>query len=304
MVKVFITGGTGYIGSEVALALRRAGHDVYALVRSASSPVAKALAENEVRIVEGDLKKYESFSEVAAQASVLIHAAADYSDFNGVDNLATDAFLKISEESQLRSAERKLLIYTSGILVYPESSAVSDEDTPLDSTPVLAGRRANEQRFLHATHGDGVVLRPGYVYGKRNVNVFYQYFEQAAKGEVYTTTKRTAGWSHIHIDDLAAAYVSVVEAPRGVVKSQVFNLTDDSRTTNEQIARVFSGLAGYTGAITEKTELGWPLANKTVYATSKKLTRYTGWTPKHLGLVDEAELYYAHWKAVTANKTN
>src|SRR5438105_5002704 len=33
-MKVFLTGGSGYIGSAVALALKKAGHDVLALVRS------------------------------------------------------------------------------------------------------------------------------------------------------------------------------------------------------------------------------------------------------------------------------
>ena len=32
-MKVFVTGGTGYIGSAVCLRLKKAGHDVQALVR-------------------------------------------------------------------------------------------------------------------------------------------------------------------------------------------------------------------------------------------------------------------------------
>jgi len=301
MVKVFIAGATGYIGLEVALALRREGHDVYALVRSSSSAAAKVLAENEIRIVEGDLKKPETFIAVASNASVLIHAAADYSDFVGIDNLATDAFLKVAESSQSNS-DRKLLIYTSGVLVYPDSLQIADEDTQLDTNPFLAGRRANEQRFLNATKGDGVVIRPSFVYGKKNVDVFYKYFEQAGKGEVFTTSKLTDGWTHIHIDDVAAAYVKIIESSRAVVRGQIFNVGDDSRTTNEQVAKVFSGIAGYTGAITGKPEQGWPVANKNVYVTSRKLTRLTGWYPKHIALLDEVDIYYNHWKVLAAKK--
>lgn len=33
MKKIFVTGGTGFIGEEVCLGLRRAGHQVTALVR-------------------------------------------------------------------------------------------------------------------------------------------------------------------------------------------------------------------------------------------------------------------------------
>src|SRR6266852_952568 len=37
-MKVFVTGGTGYIGSAVSLRLKKAGHDVQALVHCASDP--------------------------------------------------------------------------------------------------------------------------------------------------------------------------------------------------------------------------------------------------------------------------
>ncbi len=43
MPTVFLIGGTGYIGSYAAAALRRAGHDVTALVRDAAKPEAIAL---------------------------------------------------------------------------------------------------------------------------------------------------------------------------------------------------------------------------------------------------------------------
>eukprot|EP01102_Stenamoeba_stenopodia_P012713 TRINITY_DN4040_c0_g1_i1.p1 TRINITY_DN4040_c0_g1~~TRINITY_DN4040_c0_g1_i1.p1 ORF type:complete len:324 (-),score=79.22 TRINITY_DN4040_c0_g1_i1:143-1054(-) len=296
MVKIFITGGTGYIGFEVALALRRAGHVVYALARSAKSPYAKTLAENEVRVIEGDIQNTASFLDVAKDASVLIHAAADYTAFDKIDSLAIDAFFEaVNQQSKIR----KLIIYTGGILVYPDSRSVSTEETPTDdSIAFLSGRRSLEQRVLTASNADGVVIRPAYVYGKRNVGVFYNYFEQATKKEeVFITTNPSVGWSHIHVDDLAEAYVRIVDAPRANVSGQIFNVTDDSRTTNEEIAREFAGLAGYKGPIASKPEKGWPVANRSVYASSRKLTRITGWYPKHIGILSEAEVYYNHWKS-------
>ena len=75
-MKVFITGATGYVGSHVAQAMSRAGHEVHGLVRSEEK--AKMLAGQEIRPVKGSLQQPESYMPVAEQCSVLIHAAADW----------------------------------------------------------------------------------------------------------------------------------------------------------------------------------------------------------------------------------
>src|SRR5262245_31051227 len=52
-MKVLVTGGTGYIGSAVSLQLKKAGHDVQALVRNKDK--AAALQAAGVKLVQGDL---------------------------------------------------------------------------------------------------------------------------------------------------------------------------------------------------------------------------------------------------------
>lgn len=58
---VFVTGASGFIGEEVALGFRRAGHRVYGLVRSPEK--AAWLAFNEITPVVGDLLKPGSYIE-------------------------------------------------------------------------------------------------------------------------------------------------------------------------------------------------------------------------------------------------
>src|SRR4051812_50074386 len=52
-MKVFLTGGSGYIGSTVALALKKAGHDVLALVRDEAK--GQALKAAGGKLGKGDL---------------------------------------------------------------------------------------------------------------------------------------------------------------------------------------------------------------------------------------------------------
>src|SRR2546427_11634810 len=80
-MQVFVTGATGYVGSSVATAFRRAGHHVWGLTRSQAK--ARRLAQREIEPVVGDLADPKSYADVAAECAVLVHAAFEYAP-NGV----------------------------------------------------------------------------------------------------------------------------------------------------------------------------------------------------------------------------
>jgi len=74
-MKVFVTGGTGYIGSAVALRLKKAGHDVQALVRNKEK--GSALQGAGVKLVQGDLANPAGYSAAAYGAQAVVHCASD-----------------------------------------------------------------------------------------------------------------------------------------------------------------------------------------------------------------------------------
>ena len=73
-MRVFLTGGTGYVGSAVLESLVRGGHHVDALVRN-SEAAAKVQARGAHPVV-GDLMQPASWRAAAAAADGAIHAAA------------------------------------------------------------------------------------------------------------------------------------------------------------------------------------------------------------------------------------
>src|SRR6478752_302525 len=76
-MRVFLTGGTGYVGSAVLDALVRHGHHVDALVRN-SEGAARVQARGAQPIL-GDLTNAASWRDAAAAADAAVHAAVDYS---------------------------------------------------------------------------------------------------------------------------------------------------------------------------------------------------------------------------------
>ena len=76
-MKVFLTGGSGYIGSAVALALKKAGHDVLALVRSEAK--GEPLKKAGIKLAVGDLGNPAGYAGSAWGRGAFVHLAQDYS---------------------------------------------------------------------------------------------------------------------------------------------------------------------------------------------------------------------------------
>jgi uncharacterized protein YbjT (DUF2867 family) len=75
-MKVFLTGGTGFIGQPLTRALVQRGWEVVALVRRPDSPEAHTIEAIGARLVRGDVTNRESIGEGMTGADVVIHNAA------------------------------------------------------------------------------------------------------------------------------------------------------------------------------------------------------------------------------------
>ena len=77
-MRVFLTGGTGFIGRPLTQSLLARGWQVVALVRNPDSPQAYALAKMGVQCVTGDLTDRESMRTGMTGADIVMHNAAWY----------------------------------------------------------------------------------------------------------------------------------------------------------------------------------------------------------------------------------
>lgn len=303
-MKVFITGAGGYIGSAVAAAFARAGHDVYGLVRSEKKGVL--LARSEVRPVVGSLEQVATFSAVAEDCHVIIHCATEYSpnawEFqrNSIDSLINCA---------RRSRLARKFISTSGVWVYGDTGgAIADETSLLNPPAFVAPRPAIDEMVLRANN-DAVkttVIRPGCVYGGSG-SLTALWFESAAKeGAARVVGDGNFRWAMVHREDLADLYVRTAESPWG---GEIFNATDRSRFTVLECARAASVAAGAGGKVQcvpvdEAKKMFGPMADCLAldqHVDSRKAVRMLGWQPHHGGFVDGAARYFTAWKAAAAS---
>lgn len=81
-MKVFLTGGTGFIGQTIVRTMRKRGWEVHALVRDLKSAPARWLAEQGCTLVPGDVTRAEGLAQAMAGMDLVMHNAGVY-EFGG-----------------------------------------------------------------------------------------------------------------------------------------------------------------------------------------------------------------------------
>ena len=119
-MKVFLTGGSGYIGSAVALALKKAGHDVLALVRSEAK--GEPLKKAGVKLAVGDLGNPAGYAGAAWGRAAFVNVAQDWSPQGPEFDRKTIG----SARDLLRGQVGATFIYTSGCWVQGPTNGVAD----------------------------------------------------------------------------------------------------------------------------------------------------------------------------------
>jgi nucleoside-diphosphate-sugar epimerase len=165
-MRVFVTGGTGFIGSATVQELVKAGHQVLGLARNDAA--VNKLKEMGSEAHRGDLSNLESLKAGARACDGVAHLAFihDFTDYAGngeTDRRAVEAF------GAVLAGSGKPLVITSGTGVIAPGHVATETD-PANPASVAAPRVASEEtalalasqnvrasvvRFAPSVHGDG-----------------------------------------------------------------------------------------------------------------------------------------------------
>lgn len=256
------------------------------------------MVRHEVIPVVGDLAKPETYHEALDKSTYVVDTVLDFS--SGQDIFAPNrALVEATAKSAATHHVEKTYIYTSGVLCYDNSELVRDENSPLPGDlPVFKARIGFERYVQEHTGLRGIVIRPGFVYGGASGagNHLTNLVEAAKKDKIVLNNElKLRRWNWIHVVDLADAYVRVAKHSHSL-KGEDFNIVSDSSPTFEQITLAAAKIAGFKGTVeytdTPGTDFLSTLGNKTVLLTHKKAEELLGWTPNHIGVLEELDIYY------------
>ncbi|MCU1684387.1 MAG: epimerase [Amycolatopsis sp.] len=283
-MKVFLTGGTGYLGSAVLAELVRQGHDVVAHARTEDS--AKALDDAGASPALGDLTDIEWMITQVEPVDGVISTASPGNRTNAeFESGLLDAVLPALARTD------KPYVHTGGTWIHGSGRGIT-EQTPADPPPIVAWRpRVVERIRAAAKHGIRTsVVAPANVYGRAGGIPAKVVAGPIADGALlYPGVHQHFG--NVFVDDIAALYVlALTTAPAG---SYLLGANEHSPAM-DQIATAASRIRGLDGRIrpepveASRNRLG-PIADAVFLDQQFDTThaRALGWRPNGPSLLDE-----------------
>ncbi len=291
-MRVFLLGGTGWIGGAIADALLAAGHTPVTLVRTVGEP-ASSLRQRGAEVFMGDLADTDLLGKTARRADATVHAASAPAP-------VSDAALRALTVALAGSGTP--LVFISGSSVYgdtgPEGPA--DEDAlQLPSAPVSATGLERLVRESVKQGVSGIVVRgAGILHGRGGGSTPGFWLGDARR----SGTARYVGtgeqrWSAVHVEDLADLVVRAIVAGREPTSGPgvgVFNAAAEVislRAAAEAVARATNAPGGARAVTAAEARALWDpfwatLLGGNLWLSSVRAKEHLGWQPRAPGFLD------------------
>jgi nucleoside-diphosphate-sugar epimerase len=216
-VKVFVTGGTGFVGAHVVAALRRRSHAVACLVRDPRK-AERTFGAEPPELIRGDLDDAAALARGAAGADAIVHlagltAARSRAELFAVNASGTRAVVEAARAAggTLRRFVHVSSLAAAGPVVNGVVPSGDEEARPVSDygRSKLAGEAPVRGSSLPWT-----ILRPPAVYGPGD-REFLRLFRIAGRGVAPIFGDGSQRLSMVFAGDLAEAIVACVESAPG-----------------------------------------------------------------------------------------
>ncbi len=177
-MKAFVTGSTGFLGSNLIQALLERGYEVKALARN-KQKAQKVLGHLKLEIVEGDLENVSAFAPALAGCDVVFHTAAYFREYYAPGNhwetlekLNVTATIELLKAAEKHGVKRVVHTSSSGVIGMKANHQPGDETTPPDAkrlenlyfrSKLKADQAITE--FLKQSKLEVITVFPGWMHG-------------------------------------------------------------------------------------------------------------------------------------------
>ncbi len=252
MTKSVVTGGAGFVGSNLARHLLTAGHEV-TVVDNLSTGRLENVADvlNEVRFVEVDVRNRESLEEAFSGADYVFHQAALGSVPRSIDDPWTSHDNNVNGTLTVLLAAQKAgvrrVIYAASSSAYGDTPTLPKVETmrSLPLSPYAVTKLVGELYFnvFYRVYGlETVALRYFNIFGPRqNPHTQYsavipKFITAALKGEPVTVHgDGNQSRDFTYIDNVVEANLRAALAPAEQVAGETFNLGCNDRISLNRI---------------------------------------------------------------------
>jgi UDP-glucose 4-epimerase len=294
--RACITGGAGFIGSNLADRLHAEGAEVVVIdnFRTGRSEFLSGLARRPgFTLVQGDVLDPEVMRRAVAGCDWVFHLQANADVRGGLDHPTLDLEMNTVATSRVLEAMRtedvSHILFSSTGSVYGEPRVFptpEDAPFPLQTSLYGASKLAGEGLISAYCEGygfTGVICRFVSILGERYTHGHVYDFVQALRRD--PTRLRVLGdgsqrKSYLYVQDCLSAMLRAVEHHSGEPGAQVYNLGTDETVVVDESVGIITAELGVTPVI-EHTggARGWVGDSPLIHLDTTRI-RSLGWEPK------------------------
>ena len=258
--RVLVTGGAGFIGSNLVRGLLERGDDVRVLDNfSTGSRANLEELEGEVEVIEGELRSYERVHNAVRGVEVVFHVGALGSVPRSVQDPLTTSAVNVEGTLNVLLAARdegvRRVVYASSSSVYGSAVQLpAQEASPVDPiSPYGVAKLAAERycvSFSRVYHSfESVVLRYFNVFGPRQnphsqyaavVPLFITAIEAGEPVTIFGDGEQSRDFTYV--DNVVEANIRAADA--NGANGRIFNVAAGSPRSVNQLAETVSELLG------------------------------------------------------------
>lgn len=312
-MKVFVTGGTGFIGGEVVRQLRDRGDEVACLVRTPEK--GGKLTEMGCTLVAGDLGDSAAIRAGMEGCDAVIHAAAMYEV--GIPAKQRPAMWEANvagTEHVMNAAlqaevPRIVYVSTCGVFGNTHHKVVDEtyEHPGLEFTSYYEETKLEAHKLVKRMIADqnlpAIIVQPGGVYGPGDTSQVADLLEQFFAGRLPLLPFPELGVCMTHVEDIAGGILLALDKGKlgeiYVLSGPVITMREAIETVAKASGRKAPKYAMPTALMKAMIPIG-PLVGKvmgqppnlrelissaddvTFWATHEKASRELGYTPRGL----------------------
>src|ERR1700761_215634 len=290
IMRIFVTGAPGFIGSALIPQLLQAGHQVLGLTRSEAG--AESLRKMGADVLHGNTENLDSLREGTSKSDGVIHLAFNH-DFSQFQKNCDDDRKAIEAMGEVLLGSKRPLVVTSGTAIAANvDGKPSTEESPTASwNPRSASEAA--VRDLAARGVNTSVVRLSQIHDTRKQGLVPYVLAVAREKHVSAYIGDGANrWPAAHVSDTARLYRLAFEK---ATPGAIYHAVDEEGVTMKSIVEAHARGLKVPGVSIKQEEaeahFGW-LARFAVHdmpSSSAITQKLLNWKPTGPGLITDLD---------------